>query len=74
MRERLIELLKQADDKTVREIQIRRLETTERVAYGMIADYLLNNGVVVLQDKDDIAELMKTETPFKRRLAEMEKE
>lgn len=47
MRERLIELLKQADDNAVREIQIRRLEATERIAYGMVADYLLDNGVIV---------------------------
>ena len=47
MREKLVELLKQANDNAVREIQIRRLEATEHIAYGMIADYLLDNGVVV---------------------------
>ena len=46
MRDRLIELMKQADEYT-----LRRLITDNKEATAAIADYLIENGVIVLPCK-----------------------
>ena len=50
MREKLIDLIIQADDDALRKREQEKAESN-RDLYGFVADYLLDNGVVVLRCK-----------------------
>lgn len=56
MRERLIELMEEGYIRASNEIQIGGLEQSPDLFFGLMADYFLDNGVIVLQE-DVLAEL-----------------